>query len=50
VTTQLTEYVRALIVSDTNGTAAPRQPGEFQNLPDDAPLTYSAGFFDGGTN
>ena len=48
---QLTEYVRNLIVTGTNGTTQPRQAAEFQNLPDDAPITYSQGFFtDGGTN
>jgi hypothetical protein len=47
---QFTEYVRELIVNDTNGTTAPRPPSEFQALPDDAPIGYSLGFFDGGTN
>lgn len=46
---QLTEYVRDLIVTGTNGTSAPRPGTEFNNLPDDAPITYSQGFFDGGT-
>ena len=47
---QLTEYVRDLIVTGTNENTAPRPATEFQNLPDDAPITYSQGFFDGGTN
>ena len=47
---QFTEYVRDLIVTGTNGTTAARPPTEFNALPDDAPITYSAGFFDGGTN
>ena len=47
---QFTEYVRGLIVTGTNGTTPPRPPSEFQALPDDAPIGYSQGFFDGGTN
>jgi hypothetical protein len=46
---QLTEYVRDLIVTGTNGTTQPRPGSEFLALPDDAPITYSQGFFDGGT-
>lgn len=46
---QLTEYVRNLIVTGTNDTTAARPGTEFNNLPDDAPITYSQGFFDGGT-
>ena len=49
-TVQLTEYVRDLIVTGTNGTSQARPEAEFRALPDDAPITYSAGFFDGGTN
>ncbi|MBL8953288.1 MAG: hypothetical protein JNK82_21090 [Myxococcaceae bacterium] len=48
--TQLTEYVRNLIVTGTSDTAQPRPEAEFINLPDDAPITYSPAFFDGGTN
>ena len=47
---QFTEYVRDLIVTGTNGNTQPRDGGEFLALPDDAPITYSQGFFDGGTN
>ena len=47
---QLTEYVRNLIVTGTNGTSPARADAEFRTLPDDAPITYSPGFFDGGTN
>lgn len=47
---QFTEYVRDLIVTGTNDTSQPSPPTQFQNLPDDAPITYSQGFFDGGTN
>ena len=47
---QFTEYVRNLIVTGTNGLTPPALPAEFQALPDDAPITYSPGFFDGGTN
>jgi len=47
---QFTEYVRDLVVTGTNGTSQPRLAAEFQALPDDAPITYSPGFFDGGTN
>ena len=47
---QLTEYVRTLIVTGTDGTTQPRPATEFQALPDDAPITYSPSFFDGGTN
>ncbi len=50
VPVQFTEYVRNLIVTGTNGTSQPRDGGEFLALPDDAPITYSQGFFDGGTN
>ena len=46
---QLTEYARDLIVNGTVN-AAPRPGSEFLGLPDDAPITYSQGFFDGGTN
>jgi|GEM_PF-4364576 len=47
---QFTEYVRDLIVGGTNETTAARDAQEFQALPDDAPLGFSQGFFDGGTN
>ena len=47
---QFTEYVRNLIVTGTNGTSPAALPADFQALPDDAPITYSPGFFDGGTN
>ncbi len=47
---QFTEYVRNLIVTGTNGTTQAAPPADFQALPDDAPITYSQGFFDGGTN
>ncbi|MDP2274238.1 MAG: hypothetical protein Q8N23_12070 [Archangium sp.] len=47
---QFTEYVRNLIVTGTNGTSPAAPPADFQALPDDAPITYSQGFFDGGTN
>ncbi|HEY0882821.1 MAG TPA: hypothetical protein VGD87_14870 [Archangium sp.] len=47
---QLIEYVRTLIVTGTNGTTQPRPATEFQALPDDAPITYSPAFFDGGSN
>ncbi len=47
---QFTEYVRNLIVTGTNGTTQAAPPAAFQALPDDAPITYSQGFFDGGTN
>ena len=48
--TQFTEYVRNQIVTNTSATATPRPASEFQGLPDDAPITFSPGFFDGGTN
>ncbi|MDP1827756.1 MAG: hypothetical protein Q8L48_31070 [Archangium sp.] len=55
---QLTEYVRDLIVNGTPGVSdggaavptAARPAAEFLGLPDDAPITYSQGFFDGGTH
>ena len=47
---QLTEYVRDLIVTGTNGTSQARPDSEFRTLPDNAPITFSPGFFDGGTN
>ena len=47
-TVQLTEYVRNLIVTGTNGTTQARMGSEFLTLPDDAPITYSQGYFDGG--
>lgn len=46
--TQFTEFARALIVDGTSDTAAPRPAAEFVPLPDDAPITYSPDFFDGG--
>ncbi len=49
-TVQFTEYVRNLIVTGTNGTTPARPPSEFTALPDDAPVTYTQGFFDGGVN
>ncbi len=49
-TTQLTEYVRDLIVTGTSDTAQPRPAAEFEGLPDDNPITFSPAFFDGGTN
>lgn len=48
--TQFTEYVRNLIVTGTSGTAAPRPESEYAALPDDAPITFTPAFFDGGTN
>lgn len=48
--TQLTEYVRNLIVTGTSGTAQPRPESEYAALPDNAPITFSPAFFDGGTN
>lgn len=46
--TQFTEFARALIVNETNGTASPRAAAEFTALPDDAPIAFSPEFFDGG--
>lgn len=48
--TQLTEYVRNLIVTGTSDTAQPRAAAEFEGLPDDNPITFSPAFFDGGSN
>ncbi|PZR06038.1 MAG: hypothetical protein DI536_30910 [Archangium gephyra] len=48
--TQFTEFARGLVVNETTATATPRPSADFTNLPDDAPVTFSPGFFDGGTN
>jgi hypothetical protein len=40
--------VRTLIVTGTNDTTQPRPQSEYAALPDDAPITYPASFFDGG--
>jgi hypothetical protein len=48
--TQFTEYVRALIATGTSDTGSPRAEAEWGTLPDDAPITFSPAFFDGGTN
>ncbi|MGV3620550.1 MAG: hypothetical protein ACO1OB_07020, partial [Archangium sp.] len=47
---QFTEFARGLIVNETTATATPRPAADFTGLPDDAPITFSPGFFDGGVN
>jgi hypothetical protein len=47
---QFTEWVRDQIVNNTSATNAPQPATAYEGLPDDAPITYSPGFFDGGTN
>jgi hypothetical protein len=46
---QFTEYVRDLINTGTNNSAGPRNAAEYGAFPDDAPIGYTQGFFDGGT-
>jgi hypothetical protein len=46
--TQFTQFARDLINTRTTASALPADAGEFQGLPDDAPITYPPSFFDGG--
>lgn len=46
---QFTQYVYELIINATSNTTAPRAESEWVNLPDNAPITFTANFFDGGT-